>query len=117
MPNANWTFNNWLQQNDMFILGIPDEELPQTLENNEYNLLSKYLYSIQNLAVNSKGKIIQPIIRICHHHETQYELNKANKPDKRFFNIQSLDAWDKLNPVKVIINCLGRITSINGKQL
>lgn len=117
LPNVDWTFINSLQQNEMFILGMPDEELENDLKIQEYNRLSEHMYCIQNISVNSKGKIVQPVIRICHHIETQFDISKSNRPDKRFFNIQSIDAWEKLNPVKVAVNCLGQVTRINNKPI
>jgi len=117
LPNVNWTFVNSLQQNEMFILGMLYEDLENDLKKKEYDRLTKYMYCIQNISVGSKGKVVQPVIRISHHIETQFEINKSNKPDKRFFNIQSIDAWEKLNPVKVVVNYLGQITRINNNPI
>ncbi len=117
LPNVNWTFENSLQQNEMFILGMSNDEFTSSIEKSNYELLSKFMYKIQNLSANPNGKVIQPVIRLCHHIETRFEINKANKSDKRFLNIVSIEVWNKLNPVKITLNCLGKITSINGKAI
>ncbi|CDN32414.1 CRISPR-associated protein Csn1/Cas9 family [Mucinivorans hirudinis] len=101
LPKLDWEFVTTLQKNDMFILGMDYSATEEALADGNYRLLSEYLYKVQNI---SDG-----IYRLCHHTITKFDLSKANKPDKRFYNIQSLKAWNTLNPQKVKINILGQI--------
>ena len=101
LPYINWKFEISLQQNEMFILGMQNEDFKLAIEKNDYTFLSKYLYKVQNVSENA--------YRMCFHLETKFDLSKANKPDKRYYNIQSIDAWFRLQPHKVKIDRLGNI--------
>lgn len=105
LPNAKWKFLESYQQNEMFILGMNDEEYSEAHESNNYSLLSNYLYRVQKLFYNGK----QLEIYFRHHLETQL-INDINaKESKRFIQVQSLGALENFNPKKLILNLLGNI--------
>ncbi len=85
-----------LQTNDMFLLGLSNEEF----ENNKNNpaFLSKYLYRVQN--ISSKDYLFR-------HHLASIVTNKNDQ-----YRIQSFKAFQKANPIKVLIDKLGSIDSI-----
>ena len=85
----------------MFVFGLEKSDLAYAIANHDYALISKHLYKVQNA---SKGNY-----RFCLHTLTEFDLKKANKPDKRFFNIKSISALLRTNFNKVRIDILGNI--------
>lgn len=95
-----------MQQNEMFILGLSQEEFDEALNNNDKSLLSKHLYLVWSIAEGDYW--------FRHHLETKNtELKKTNgaKESKRYFRL-SLKGLNDLTPVKVRLNHLGEITKI-----
>ncbi len=96
-----------MQQNEMFVLGLSQEELNAALKNNDTSILSKHLYLVWSISDNNYW--------FRHHLETKNsELKKTEgaKESKRFYNIRSVGALMALNPIKVRINHLGTINRI-----
>jgi len=106
LPNDKWSFAESLQQNEMFILGLSKDEFEKSIQAKDYEYLSQYLYRVQKLSMKGNGQID---LWFRHHLET--ELNDSNeaKTSKRYYNIQSIGAFEKLNSKKVFINSLGEI--------
>ncbi|KFE97946.1 hypothetical protein IX39_16165 [Chryseobacterium formosense] len=95
-----------MQQNEMFILGLLEEEFDKAIKDNDKSLLSKYLYLVWSIAEGDYW--------FRHHLETKNtELKKTNgaKESKRYFRLSTKGLID-LNPVKVRLNHLGEITKI-----
>lgn len=93
-----------MQQNEMFILGLSQEEFEKAVKNNDKSLLSKHLYLVWSI---TDGDYF-----FRHHLETKNtELKKTNgaKESKRYFRL-SLKGLNDLTPVKVRLNHLGEIT-------
>lgn len=88
-----------LQQNEMFILGLPQEEILSLLESKDYRFLSNYLYRVQ--------KIRSSDYYFRHHLETQLDDSNESKIAKRFYRICSINALNTINPFKIRINLLG----------
>jgi CRISPR-associated endonuclease Csn1 len=101
LPSDKWTFVESLQQNEMFILGLENEKAQDALRNKDYKTLSNYIYRVQ--------KISQSYYVFRHHIETQRIDTKDAIKAKRFYLIQSIGAFEKLNPIKIKINVLGEI--------
>lgn len=100
-----------MQQNEMFILGMPDEFYADALENRYYALLGKYLYRVQKIA--SKNYCFRL------HTETsvddKYDGKKNEMLSKQMGKvkiIQSIGVLDGLNPHKVKISLTGEISEI-----
>lgn len=102
LPSDNWKFLTSLQQNEMFILGLNNEEVNQVIEKNDTAFLSNYLYRVQKIAESN--------YYFRYHLETEVRDNEATKKTGKYYCIQSLKAFYNLNPVKVRINCLGKIS-------
>lgn len=91
-----------LEINDMFLLGLPEEEF----ECNKNNLpfLSKHLYKVE--AISSK------------YYEMRHHLEASQKREFEpfYYIISSLGkgkkGWQTFNPIKVKIDYLGKITKI-----
>lgn len=110
LPGDKWIYEVSLQQNEMFILGLSTEEIKEAGRENNKSFLSKYLYRVQKLSVKGNGQID---IWFRHHLETQLIDNADAKISRRFINIQSIGAFQRENPVKVKVDCLGDIQLIN----
>ncbi len=104
LPDDKWTIVLSLQQNQMFILGLTNDEIENALKQNDKALLSKYLYRVQK--ISTKDYVLR------HHLETALIDDNNAALSKRFYQIRSLSALYKLNPFKVGINYLGEIISL-----
>ena len=90
-----------MQQNEMFILGMAEENIINAIEKDDYGQISKYLYRVQKLSTTN--------YMFRHHLETQIIDDEDSKKSKRFQNIRSIGALLLLHPFKVKIDCLGNI--------
>ena len=111
LPDVSWKFEFSMQQNEMFILGMPDDLYADAMENGDYALLGKYLYRVQKLA--TKNYVFR------YHTETKVDDKYSgvrnemlSKKMGKLKIIASLDALRKVNPHKVKIDLLGRITAL-----
>ncbi|MEG0925128.1 hypothetical protein [Chryseobacterium sp.] len=96
-----------MQQNEMFILGLSQEEFDEAIKNNDKPLLSKYLYLVWSISNND--------YYFRHHLETKNtELKNVPtaKDSKRYFRFKSVGTLVGINPIKVRLNHLGEITKI-----
>lgn len=110
LPDPSWTFEQSIQQNEMFILGMEDELFSEAWESNNYPLLSKYLYRAQ--------KLTRSDYCFRHHLETttddkygEIKNEKLSINIGKYKRVASLGAWTELKPHKVKINLLGEIIS------
>ncbi|SFQ44014.1 CRISPR-associated endonuclease Csn1 [Flavobacterium akiainvivens] len=96
-----------LQQNEMFVLGLPKESFEDAIKNNDLPLLSKHLYLVWSISDNDYW--------FRHHLETKNSELKSTtgaKESKRYYRFQSVGTFTKENPIKVQLNHLGEITKI-----
>ncbi len=101
LPPPNSKLHLSLQQNEMFILGLPEEEVKSLIDNRDYKTICNYLYRVQKIAKRE--------YYFRHHLETQLIDNIESKTAKRYFRIQSIPALISMTPVKVRLNILGKI--------
>ncbi|MDK2978648.1 MAG: CRISPR-associated endonuclease Csn1 [Bacteroidales bacterium] len=97
LPNDGVEIVSTLEVNDMFLLGL-DKEQTNDIRNLDKQILSKHLYRVQNLS---------SLDYTFRHHLASTVSNLDEK-----YRIQSFGAWEKVNPLKVKINQLGKITSV-----
>jgi len=96
-----------MQQNEMFILGLSNEEFEIAVKENNFPLISKHLYIVWSLSNND--------FWFRHHLESKNtELKNINgaKESKRYFRFKSVKSLAEQNPIKIRINHLGKITKI-----
>lgn len=111
LPDVNWTFVDSLQQNEMFIVGLSEDEYNDAVKNNDVQLLTEHLYRVQ--------KIQHRTYYFRLHNETTVDDKYAGERDEmrskamgKVIVIQSLDKYKTLNPRKVKVDILGNITPI-----
>lgn len=106
LPADNLILKFSLQQNEMFILGLSQEEFDEAVKSNDKSLLSKYLYLVWSIAEGDYW--------FRHHLETKNsELKKTDgaKVSKRYYRLSTKGLID-LNPIKVRLDHLGEIIKI-----
>ena len=101
MPDENLTFEVSMQQNEMFIMGLQQEEIDYALINNDKEKISKHLFRVQKL-----GSCYY-VLR--HHLETQIDDSAKAMQVGKFYRIRSFKAWESASPFKVYINYLGEL--------
>lgn len=107
LPDNNLELQFSMQQNEMFILGLSNEDFKEALSKNDNTLLSKHLYLVWSLSDNNYW--------FRHHLETKNSELKNTigvKESKRLYNIRSIGSLVSINPIKVRLNHLGDITKI-----
>jgi CRISPR-associated endonuclease Csn1 len=109
LPSDKWSLVESLQQNEMFILGLSEVDFNDFTQRNDYSLLSKHLYRTQKLSMKGNGQID---LWFRHHLETEINDSSEAKLSKRFYNVQSIGAFENLNPKKVFVTNLGEIKRV-----
>ncbi|WP_226388796.1 type II CRISPR RNA-guided endonuclease Cas9 [Penaeicola halotolerans] len=108
LPLDNLKLVHSLQQNEMFVLGISNEEFENALSNNDYGFISKYLYLVWSIGQNDYW--------FRHHLETKNsELKKIEgaKESLRFFRFKSIGSFLNKNPIKVRVNNIGQLVKLS----
>ena len=102
LPEEDWQLEEILQGDEMFLLGMTDEAIDRAMETKDYTTLSRHLYRVQNLAAGDY------VFR--YHLETTLD-GKDNVGDiPSSYRIASQKRYKELNPRKVKIDLLGRIS-------
>lgn len=117
--SATWKFKFSMQQNEMLILGMDEDLYQDAMSNKDYALLSKYLYRVQKI---SSGAYV-----FRNHIETQTDdkyIDENDNRKKKFSLIKSrqlnavhwitsLSALKSINPHKVHISIIGKISELS----
>lgn len=117
LPEEDWVLEETLQEGEMVLLGMENDAIEEAIKKKDYAKLSRYLYRVQSLSYND--------YKFCFHLETESEKkekkegedkkrgekakNTAVMPPKRY-RIRCLATYQDLNPRKVKIDLLGRIS-------
>jgi CRISPR-associated endonuclease Csn1 len=107
LPADNLNLKFSMQQNEMFILGLSQEEFEEATKNNDKSLISKHLYLVWSISNNDYW--------FRHHLETKNSELKniaTAKDSKRYFRFKSVGALAGMSPMKVRLNHLGEISKI-----
>ena len=102
LPAPDWSFVMSMQQNEMFVLGMGDDEFRDAMSENDYKTLGAHLYRVQKLSMKNymfRGQ-----------YETQLDDSKCAGAMKKFYNVRSFSTLFSLHPRKVSISLLGEIT-------
>jgi CRISPR-associated endonuclease Csn1 len=102
LPDVQLKLELSMQQNEMFILGMSNEDIQVAVETNDYKAISDKLYRVQKLAGTN--------YMFRHHLETQLIDDNNAQSSKRYINTRSLGSLFGLNPFRLKINRLGDIS-------
>ena len=108
LPNVNWEFIESMQVNEMFVLGLSDDEFNDAIRNNDKATLCNHLYRVQKLTTK------EYCFRL--HIETSVD-DKYNgvknmmlsKNLGKLVMIQSLSRYNELFPRKIKTTILGEL--------
>lgn len=103
MPDINWTYLDYLQMNDMVILGMSDDEFNDAVYSHDLKALNNHLYCVRKISLDD--------YHFRHHIETT--IGKSENDDKvrlALFRCNSYNSLIKLNPHKVRIDAIGNMT-------
>lgn len=100
-PLPDRKFLTSMQVNEMFIIGLSDDEINTAIAAGRTELLTEHLYRVQRL---SSGDYI-----FRRHTCTIADTTKEQTANKNYIRIQSADKYKELNPIKVTVDRLGRI--------
>ena len=102
LPKYDWTFVMSMQQNEMFVLGMGDDEFNDAMAANDYKTLGGHLYRVQSLSTRDYYFRSQ--------YETQLDNSKNALDMKKYYRVRSFPSMWSLNPRKVSISILGEIS-------
>ena len=103
LPKSRLRLMEVLRINDMFLIGMKDEEIKAAIEGEDYSTLSRHLYRVQKLSS------MYYVFRYHLETEVKDEKNTSGEIPK-FYRITSFSAYQRLNPRRVKIDLLGRIS-------
>ncbi len=95
-PENGAQFVTSLEENEMFVIGLTDEELWDNKDNPQF--LSPYLYRVQKVSSSD--------------YNFRHHLASTIEDKSTLQRIQSFKKWENVNPIKVRINRLGQVTPI-----
>ena len=90
-----------LQRNEMFVIGMTDDEYSDAIASHDYVAISEHLYRIQSISKSDYW------LRL--HTETQNDKTTEGKLANKYIRVQSLGAFYSLHPHKVRISILGEL--------
>ena len=101
LPNEKWSFEQSLQENEMFIMGLANDIYENALVEKNYSLLNQHLYRVQ--------KISSSDYYFRHHLETKLDDSASAIEIGKYKRIRSFKAFQQQNPHKVKISLLGKL--------
>lgn len=105
LPHSSWTFVESLQKNEMFLIGLSDDEIARAIKEADRATLNDHLYRVQNI---SDGYYM---FRFHLEVKQNKESDKNNgKFIPKFYRVQSLKTYLGLNPRKVRVDLLGNLS-------
>ena len=102
LPEEDWQLEEILQGDEMFLLGMTDEAIDRAMETKDYTTLGRHLYRVQSLAAGD--------YMFRYHLDTTLDGKDNVGSIPKSYRIQGLKTYRKLNPRKVKIDLLGRIS-------
>ena len=101
LPEPNLKLEISLQQNEMLILGMLKDDAEKSIKIKDYKSISYNLYRVQKLGSCD--------YTFRHHLETKIIDDEYVKKGRRAIRVNSTKALFALNPLKVKLDCIGRI--------
>ncbi len=99
LPPAGLSLVLSMQQNEMFVLGMPEEEYQEAIRKNDKRMINKYLYRVQKIGVKD--------YTFRFHIETQIDDSNEALAMHKFYRVRSINALLALSPHKIVITSLG----------
>ena len=104
LPTPGLKFVMSMQSNEMFVLGLSDDEFDDAVNRNDKALLASHLYRVQTLSTKD--------YRFRLHTQAKMGEEVKDKRSKMLYRIQSIEALKSLNPRKVRVTQIGEIIPV-----
>jgi CRISPR-associated endonuclease Csn1 len=111
LPQPKWELVTSIQRNEMFIIGLKQEELQDAIKTNDYKLINQFLFRANAIATKNYQFRLHTETKV----DDKYNGAKNEMLSKtmgKLVIIQSIDAWKQRNPIKVRVNNLGKIVKV-----
>ena len=101
LPHSSWTFVESLQKNEMFLIGLSDDEIARAIKEADRATLNDHLYRVQKYS--SKY--------YCFRYHIETLLDEIIEGDiPKLYRIRSEKSYLELNPRKVRVDLLGNLS-------
>ena len=114
LPPADYEFVEVFQQNEMAVVGLPDEEFRRAVDTQDYRTLSEHLYRLKG--ISSKDYEFHYHLDTDDPDETDSSKKKKKRVRNtsgripRIYRIRGIGSLQKKNVHKVCVDLLGRIS-------
>lgn len=101
LPPVNSEMVMYMQRNEMFVLGMSDDEWNDAVKAKDLVTINRHLYRVWKLAAK----------QYCFkfHTDTKAAIQEGDKEMKQYYMLTSISALQALNPKKVKVSILGEI--------
>ena len=110
LPHDDWKFILSMQENEMFVLGMEEDEFNDAIERQDYNTLNKHLYRIQKISHADYTFRYHTETKVDDKYEGIDNGRNASMSLGALVPIRSFNALFAKFPHKVKIDIMGRIT-------
>lgn len=111
LPDVTWRLTLSMQQNEMFVLGLPEEEYRYALDHGDFVYLSKFLYRVQKLSAHDYFFRLHTETTVDDKYDGVKNASLSKQMGK-LRQVRSLGALLALNPHKVRVSLLGVIEEL-----
>ena len=99
LPPSSWTFVESLQKNEMFLIGLSDDEIARTIKEADRATLNDHLYRVQKIVLNE----------YWFRFHLEPELDDLDGDILKYYKM-SFARYIELNPRKVRVDLLGNLS-------
>ena len=99
LPHSSWTFVESLQKNEMFLIGLSDDEIARAIKNADRAPFNDHLYRVQKIALNE----------YWFRFHLEPELDDLDGDIPKYYKM-SFARYIELNPRKVRVDLLGNLS-------
>ena len=116
LPPADYEFVEVFQQNEMAVVGLPEEELRRAVDTQDYRTLSEHLYRLKR--ISSKDYEFHYHLDTDDPDETDSSKKKKKRVRNtsgripRIYRIRGIGSLQRKNVHKVCVDLLGRISQL-----
>ena len=110
LPKDDWTYILSMQENEMFVLGMEEDEFNDALEVQNYAALNKHLYRVQKLTSHDYNFRYHTETKVDDKYEGVENGRNASMTLGALVPIRSFNSLFAQFPHKVKIDIMGRIT-------
>lgn len=92
-----------LQRNEMFVIGMSDEEWEDALASNDIQTINRHLYRVWKLSASDYN--------FKYHTSTTATIDDGDKEIKQYYRLTSISSLLAMHPRKVTVSVLGKLNT------